>query len=105
VRAPVVYAIGTAVLIAASAAGCSSQGTAALPRKSTGLSTPPSAPASSPTSARSAVIAAYTAYFPVSVAAEAAGPTRAKKMLAPYAAQPYLGRVLSQMARYRAGAK
>ena len=48
------------------------------------------------------VIAAYTAYFPASKAAEAAAPSRAQAILAPYAAQPYLRNVLAQMAGYRA---
>jgi hypothetical protein len=94
--------IGAALLAAATTAACSSQGTAALPPKSTGPSAPSSAAAPTPTSARSAVIAAYTAYFPVSKTAERASPAQAKAMLAPYAAPSYLGRVLSQMASYRA---
>jgi len=91
-----------AALAVAALSGCSSQGAATLPPKSTGPSVPSSTPAPAPSSAGAAVIAAYTAYFPVSKAAEAAGPSRAKRMLAPYAAEPYLSRVLSQMAAYRA---
>lgn len=48
------------------------------------------------------VIAAYTAYFPALTAAEPQPQPRAAAMLAPYAAQPYLGHVLAQMAWYRA---
>lgn len=92
----------TATLATAVLAGCSSQGTAALPGKTSQPSSLSTNPAPAPSSARAAVIAAYDAYFPVSVAAEAAGPSRAKAMLAPYAAPAYLNRVLSQMAAYRA---
>jgi len=48
------------------------------------------------------VIAAYTAYFPALTAAEPQPQPRAAATLAPYAAQPYLGHVLAQMASYRA---
>ncbi len=48
------------------------------------------------------VIAAYTAYFPALTAAEPQPQARAAAMLVPYAAQPYLGHVLAQMAWYRA---
>ena len=91
-----------AALAVAVLAGCSGQGSAKLPPKSTGPSAPSATPATTSGSAKAAVIAAYTAYFPVSKAAEATGPSRAKAMLAPYAAQPYLNRVLTQMAAYRA---
>jgi hypothetical protein len=91
-----------AALAVAVLAGCSGQGSAKLPPKSTGPSAPSVTPAVTSASAKAAVIAAYSAYFPVSVAAEAAGPSRAKAMLAPYAAPPYLNHVLSQMAAYRA---
>jgi hypothetical protein len=91
-----------AALAVAVQAGCSGQGSAKLPPKSAGPSAPSVTPAVTSASAKAAVIAAYTAYFPVSKAAEATGPSRAKAMLAPYAAQPYLNRVLSQMAAYRA---
>jgi hypothetical protein len=93
---------GAALVAVAVMAGCSNQGTAALPPKSTRPGVPSSAPAATPTSARSAVIAAYTAYFPVSKAAERASPARARAMLSPYAAPSYLRRVLSQMASYQA---
>ena len=53
-------------------------------------------------SAAAGVIAAYTAYFPALLAAEPQPQARAAAMLAPYAAQPYLGHVLAQIAAYRA---
>jgi hypothetical protein len=53
-------------------------------------------------SASAAVSAAYAAYFPASKAAESETADRAEATLAPYAAQPYLGQVLTQMASYRA---
>jgi hypothetical protein len=53
-------------------------------------------------SATAAVIAAYTAYFPALLAAEPLPQARAAAMLAPYAAQPYLGHVLAQIAAYQA---
>jgi hypothetical protein len=53
-------------------------------------------------SSTAGVIAAYTAYFPALLAAEPQPQVRAAAMLAPYAAQPYLGRVLTQIAAYRA---
>jgi hypothetical protein len=53
-------------------------------------------------SATAGVIAAYTAYFPALLAAEPLSQARAAAMLAPYAAQPYLGHVLAQIAAYRA---
>jgi len=86
-----------AALAAVAVAGCAGQGAARLPPKSSPLSVP----ASSPT-APGSVAAAYTAYFPASAAAEAATPARAQVLLAPYAAEPYLGHVLSQMAAYQA---
>ena len=83
--------------------GCSSPASVPLPARSTSLHAPATAQSPSGTgSARQQVIAAYTAYFPASQAAEAAAPARAQAILAPYAAQPYLGRVLAQMASYRA---
>jgi hypothetical protein len=48
------------------------------------------------------VIAAYTAFFPALTAAEPQSQARAAAILAPYAAQPYLGHVLAQTAWYRA---
>lgn len=91
-----------AALAVAVLAGCSGQGSAKLPPKSTGPSAPSVTPAATFGSAKATVIAAYTAYFPVSKVAEATRPSRAKAMLTPYAAQPYLNRVLAQMAAYRA---
>jgi hypothetical protein len=83
--------------------GCSSPASVPLPARSTSLHAPATSQSPSGTgSARQQVIAAYTAYFPASQAAEAAAPARAQAILAPYAAQPYLGRVLAQMASYRA---
>jgi len=83
--------------------GCSSPASVPLPARSTSLHAPATPQSPSGTgSARQQVIAAYTAYFPVLEHAEAASPARAKAMLAPYAAQPYLGTVLAQMSSYRA---
>jgi hypothetical protein len=62
------------------------------------LQTPPS----SPEEMAAEVIAAYTAYFPALTAAEQQPEARAAQMLARYAAQPYLGHVLAQIAWYRA---
>ncbi len=93
--------MGAAVALAVAVlTGCSSQGTAKLPPKSTGP-TPAVTSAATSSSAKAAVTAAYTRYFPVLTAAEAANSSRAKAMLMPYAAQPYLNHVLSQMAAYR----
>jgi len=47
------------------------------------------------------VIAAYTAFVRALTAAEPQSRARAAALLAPYAAQPYLGHVLAQMAWYR----
>jgi hypothetical protein len=49
------------------------------------------------------VIAAYTAYAAALEEAEPQPQPRAAAILAQYAAQPYLGRVLAQIAAYRAG--
>lgn len=46
--------------------------------------------------------AAYVGYFPASQAAETGPADRAAVTLSPYAVQPYLGQVLTQMAGYRA---
>jgi hypothetical protein len=94
-------AITVVVLAAAVLAGCASSGAAKLPPKTTAPTVASATPAVTARSAKAAVIAAYTGYFPVLTAAEAAGPSRAKAMLAPYAAQPYLNHVLSRMAAYR----
>jgi hypothetical protein len=98
----------TALIVAGAASlalltGCGGPGSVPLPAKSSSLRAP-SAPASvsAANSAKAQVIAAYTGYFPASKAAEAAEPARARAILAPYAAQPYLNRVLAQMADYRA---
>jgi hypothetical protein len=99
-RLPVIGA--AAALAVAALTGCSSQSRARLPASSAGPSAPPVTPAAASGSAEAAVIAAYTRYFPVLTAAEAAGGSRAEAMLAPYAAQPYLSHVLSQMAVYGA---
>jgi hypothetical protein len=81
--------------------GCGGPAPVPLPSHSTPVHAPTAT--SAPTaSARTQVIAAYTAYFPASKAAEAAAPSRAQAILAPYAAQPYLRNVLAQMAGYRA---
>ncbi|MGH3284009.1 MAG: hypothetical protein ACRDPD_04885 [Streptosporangiaceae bacterium] len=88
---------------AALVTGCGGQASVPLPPHSTTVHAPTASPSPADTgSARAQVIAAYTAYFPASEAAEAAAPSRAQALLAPYAAQPYLGTVLAQMASYRA---
>jgi len=64
----------------------------------------PLATASAPPSPAVAaqVIAVYTAFVPALAAAEPQSQARAAALLAPYAAQPYLGHVLAQMAWFRA---
>jgi hypothetical protein len=88
-------------VVLASLAGCSSQSSAVLPPKASQLSAPSASSSPSPVSASAAVAAAYAAYFPASKAAESGPAGRAEATLAPYAAQPYLGQVLAQMASYR----
>jgi hypothetical protein len=92
-------AAATAVLLA----GCGgSQPSASLPTATTPLSAPSATVQSSPAASPSqAVIAAYTGYFPASKAAEDGPASKAESVLAPWAASPYLGQVLSQMATYR----
>jgi hypothetical protein len=98
-----VTTLAASAVAAVTLAGCGSPASVPLPARSTSLRAPTAAPSpSGPEPARQQVIAAYTAYFPASEAAEAAAPARAQAILAPYAAQPYLGRVLAQMASYRA---
>src|ERR1017187_651909 len=92
---------GLTTLAVALAACSSGQPAVHLPSKSTPITAPSSAGSPSPGSGQAAVIAAYTAYFPASKAAEAAPAAQAAGILAPYAAQPYLGHVLAQMATYR----
>ena len=89
-------------MVLASLAGCSSQPSAVLPPKATQLSAPSASSPPSPVSASAAVAAAYAAYFPASKAAESGPAGRAEATLSPYAAQPYLGQILAQMASYRA---
>ena len=92
-----------AIAAAALVAGCGGQASVPLPAHSTSVHAPTASPSPADTgSATAQVIAAYTAYFPASKAAEAAAPSRAQAILAPYAAQPYLRNVLAQMAGYRA---
>ncbi len=92
-----------AIAAAALVAGCGGQASVPLPAHSTPAHAPTASPSPADTgSATAQVIAAYTAYFPASKAAEAAAPSRAQAILAPYAAQPYLRNVLAQMASYRA---
>jgi hypothetical protein len=105
-RAPVprprlhLLALAGATLFVISA--CGGQPSANLPPKATPLTAPTGSAASPSDSPAQAVASAYVAYFPVLKAAEAVPPAQAKAMLAPYAAQPYLGKVLDQMASYRA---
>jgi len=56
---------------------------------------------SRPGDARTAVLAAFTAFWPASARAERLSPAKAEALMAPLAAQPYLGHLLSQMAAYR----
>jgi len=94
-------ALSAAALFVTSA--CGGQPAASLPPKATPLTAPAGSGAASPSdSPARAAARAYISYFPVLKAAEAVPPARAKAMLAPYAAQPYLGKVLAQMASYRA---
>jgi hypothetical protein len=58
------------------------------------------APASPP-AAEAAAISAYTSYIAAVQDAEPQPPARAAAILAGYAAQPYLGHVLAQIATYR----
>ena len=103
IRGPVTVLAATALAAAALVAGCGGQAPVPLPSHPTSVHAPTAAPSPADTaSARTQVIAAYTAYFPASKAAEAAAPSRAQAILAPYAAQPYLRNVLAQMAGYRA---
>jgi hypothetical protein len=91
--------LASAVIIAmAVLSGPAAQGPVLAARRSslTTGSAPPS-PA-----AAAQVIAAYTAFVPALTAAEPQSQPRAAALLAPYAAQPYLGHVLAQMAWYRA---
>jgi hypothetical protein len=83
-------------------AACGAQ-PAHLPPKPVRLSAPPATAAPPSQNPQQAVIAAYTAYFPASQKAQAdTSPAAAQQLLARYAAQPYLGNVLSQMTAYRA---
>jgi hypothetical protein len=91
-------AIVPAVLVLALLAGCSARGTVLTARTSR---LGPAAAAPSPAAAAQ-VITAYTAYFPALTAAEPQPQAKAAGTLAPYAAQPYLGHVLAQMAWYQA---
>jgi hypothetical protein len=84
-------------------AGCGGSASVPVPARSPSLRVPTAAPSASGSApARTQVIAAYTAFFPASEAAERAAPSRARAILAPHAASPYLDRVLAQMAGYRA---
>ena len=101
-RAAPCAAVPAAAAVLAVLAGCSSQSSVSLPPKSAQLSAPSVSASPSPVPASAAVAAAYTAYFPASEAAESGPADRAEAVLAAYAAQPYLGQVLAQMASYRA---
>jgi hypothetical protein len=48
------------------------------------------------------VIAAYTAFWSAGTTAERSSAAEAETLLAPYAAEPYLGHLLAQMTPYRA---
>jgi len=94
-------ALAAALAAGALLTGCAdSQPAAILPATSTPLSAPPGTVPSA-NSPSQAVIAAYTAYFPATKAAENGPAAPAEAILAPYAQQPYLGQVLAQMATYR----
>src|ERR1700722_278516 len=61
-------------------------------------SSPLNAVAAPPSPAATAqIVAAYTAFFPALTAAEPQSQARAAAILTPYATQPYLGHVLTQM--------
>jgi hypothetical protein len=64
-------------------------------------SAPPAVTVESSPAVEAQVIAAYTGYFPVAEEAEPLPGSRAARLLAPWAAQPYLGQVLEQMTRAR----
>ena len=90
--------LASAVIIAmAVLSDPAAQGPVLAARRSplTGDSAPPS-PA-----VAAQVIAAYTAFVPALTAAEPRSQEQAAALLAPYAARPYLGHVLAQMAWYR----
>jgi hypothetical protein len=94
-----VIVLASAVIIAmAVLSGPAGQGPALTAGRS------PLATATAPLSPAAAaqVIAAYTAFVPALTAAEPQPQARAAALLAPYAAQPYLGHALAQMAWYRA---
>ena len=100
---PVTRLAATAISATALVADCGGQASVPLPSHSPSVHAPTTSPSPADTgSVRTQVIAAYTAYFPASAAAEAAAPSRAQAILASYAAQPYLRNVLAQMASYRA---
>jgi len=91
--APPVLALLAGVLAAASAlAPVRAQGRM-LPAALTAPASPPAVEA--------AAIGAYTSYIAAVQDAEPQPPARAASILAGYAAQPYLGHVLAQIAAYR----
>lgn len=98
-----VPAIAAASSAAVLLAGCGGSPPAAvLPATTAPLSAPAgTVQATAPASPQQAAVAAYTAYFPASKAAENGPAAKAEAVLSPYAAQPYLGQVLAQMATYR----
>jgi hypothetical protein len=69
----------------------------------TAKSSPVNALAAPPSLAATAqIVAAYTAFFSALTAAEPQSQARAAAILAPYATQPYMRHVLTQMTWYRA---
>lgn len=99
--------LAAAACMAGAVAACEDTPAVSLPPAGTSL-TAPAAPSSSqllPGAAGAAMQAAdtaYTSYFPVLKAAGNVPAQQARAMLAPLAAQPYLSRVLRQIAAYRA---
>ena len=93
-----VFAATAMINIIALLSPCSD--TSQLQVAQTASASPAVAVKSSPT-VEAAVIAAYTGYFPVVQEAEPLPESRAARLLAPWAAQPYLSQVLAQMTRAR----
>jgi hypothetical protein len=90
---PVLAIVAAAALAAASALAPVRAPGRMLPAALTAPASPPAAEA--------AAISAYTSYIAAVQDAEPQPPARAAAILAGYAAQPYLGHVLAQIATYR----
>jgi hypothetical protein len=93
-----VFAATAMINVIALLSACSD--TSQLQVAQTASASPAVAVESSPT-VEAQVIEAYTGYFPVVQEAEPLPESRAARLLAPWAAQPYLRQVLEQMTRAR----